>query len=176
MLKISRENKVCYLMGDFNLNLMNYQSSPKTGEFLDSIYSNMFYPLISRPTRITSYTATLIDNIFTNNIDNLMTSGLLFNDLSDHLPIFVIDFDDIWFEDHSDQFVVYRDRNPSNMTRLNDQLGSVDWSVLESINVLELLIQLFTLNLQKFTILVFQLKKGKLNVEEFINHGYLKSF
>ena len=49
-------------MGDFNLNLMNHQSSPKTGEFLDSIYSNMFHLLISRPTRIASYTATLIDN------------------------------------------------------------------------------------------------------------------
>ena len=134
MLKISRENKICYLMGDFNLNLMNHQSGPKTGEFLDSIYSNMFQPLISRPTRITSYTETLIDNIFTNNIDNLMTSGLLFNDLSDHLPIFEIDFDDTWFEDHSNQFVVYRDRNPINMTKLNDQLGSVDWSILESIN------------------------------------------
>ena len=86
-------------MGDFNLNLMNHQSSPKTGEYSDSIYSNMFHPLISRPTRITSYTATVIDNIFTNNIDNFMTSGLLFNDLSDHLPIFVIDFDDTWYED-----------------------------------------------------------------------------
>ena len=36
MSKISRENKICYIMGDFNLNLMNRQSSPKTGEFLDS--------------------------------------------------------------------------------------------------------------------------------------------
>jgi hypothetical protein len=38
MSKISRENKICYIMGDFNLNLMNHQSSPKTGEFLDSIF------------------------------------------------------------------------------------------------------------------------------------------
>ena len=42
--------------------------------------------------------------------------------------------------------------------------------------ILELHIQLFILNIQKFTILVFQLKKGKLNVEEFINYGYLKAF
>ena len=82
----------------------------------------------------------------------------------------MFDFDDTWFGDHSNQFVVYRDRNPSNVIKLNDQLGSVDWSVLESINdPIELHIQLFILNLQKFTILVFQLKKGKLNVEEFIN-------
>ena len=87
MSKISQENKMCYIMGDFNLDLMNHQSSSQTGEFLDSIYSNMFHPLISRPTRITSYTATLIDNIFTDNFHNLTTSGLLFNDLSDHLQI-----------------------------------------------------------------------------------------
>ena len=53
MSKISRENKIYYIMGDFNLNLMNHQSSSLTGEFLDSIYSNMFHPLISHPTRIT---------------------------------------------------------------------------------------------------------------------------
>ena len=67
MSKISRENKICYIMGDFNLNLMNHH--------LDSTYSNMSHPLISRPTRITSNMATLIDNIFTNNIHNYTTSG-----------------------------------------------------------------------------------------------------
>ena len=50
-------------MGDFNLNLMNYQSHNLTGEFLDMMYSNTFFPLITRPTRITSHSASLIDNI-----------------------------------------------------------------------------------------------------------------
>ena len=30
--KISNENKVCYLMGDFNLNLMNHRCHYVTGE------------------------------------------------------------------------------------------------------------------------------------------------
>ena len=64
--KISKENKICYLMGDFNLNLMNHQSHSATGEFLDALYSNMFFPLIMRPTTITPHSATLIDNIFVN--------------------------------------------------------------------------------------------------------------
>ena len=68
MLKISRENKICYLMGDYNLNLMNYNNHQFTNEFLDSMFSSMFVPLITRPTRITSNTATLIDNIFSNNL------------------------------------------------------------------------------------------------------------
>ena len=32
--------------------------------------------------------ATLIDNIFTNELTNQIISGLLINDISDHLPIF----------------------------------------------------------------------------------------
>ena len=32
-------------------------------EFMDSLFSYMFIPLINRPTRLTSHSATLIDNI-----------------------------------------------------------------------------------------------------------------
>ena len=42
-----------------------------------------FFPLIIRPTRIISNTATLIDNIFTNNLNNFSVSGLMFCDISD---------------------------------------------------------------------------------------------
>ena len=52
--KITKENKLCYIMGDFNVNIMNYQTNNLTGEFLDSMYSNLLSPLINRPTRITS--------------------------------------------------------------------------------------------------------------------------
>ena len=37
-------------MGDFNMNLVNYQSHNVTGELLDMMYSNTFFPLITRPT------------------------------------------------------------------------------------------------------------------------------
>ena len=37
-----------------------------------------------------STTNSLIDNIFTNCINDEIYSGLLINDLSDHLPIFII--------------------------------------------------------------------------------------
>ena len=47
------------------------------------------HPLITRTTRITSHSKTLIDNIFTTNISNLH-SGLIINDFSDQLPIFLI--------------------------------------------------------------------------------------
>ena len=49
-----------------------------------------FYPLISSPTRITNFTSTLIDNIFINEINTEMSSGIMINDISDHLPIFAM--------------------------------------------------------------------------------------
>ena len=90
--KISRENKICFLMGDFNVNLMNYHRHHLTGQFLDGTYSNTFFPLITSPLRITSHTATLIDNIFVNNFFQRSKSGLLFTDISDHLSVFFSPF------------------------------------------------------------------------------------
>ena len=55
--EIFRENKICFIMGDFNLNLINLQHHQNTGEFLYGLDSNMFFPMITRPTRITSHTA-----------------------------------------------------------------------------------------------------------------------
>jgi uncharacterized protein YozE (UPF0346 family) len=50
--KISRENKLCYIMGDFNVNFMNYQCHNKTGKFVDNIFSNMLYPRITAHTDV----------------------------------------------------------------------------------------------------------------------------
>ena len=51
-----------------------------------------FLPLIGKPTRITTNTTTLIDNIFTNVFDDKAAciNGLLCADISDHIPIFHI--------------------------------------------------------------------------------------
>ena len=35
--KISKENKICNLMGDFNINLLNYESHTPTDEFINNL-------------------------------------------------------------------------------------------------------------------------------------------
>lgn len=40
---------------------------------------------------ITYNCETLIDNIFTNNLENIILSGLIINDITDHLPVFSYD-------------------------------------------------------------------------------------
>ena len=62
--KIHRENKYCALLGDFNLDLLKFESHPSTENFLNTLGSFYFQPQILQPTRITDHSATLIDNIF----------------------------------------------------------------------------------------------------------------
>ena len=82
--------KTIFLCGDNNIDLLNPHKHKSIDEFIDTMYSINLYPLITRPTRITRNTATLIDNIFTNEMGKNMESGLLVTDITDHLPVFVI--------------------------------------------------------------------------------------
>ena len=87
---ISKKQKSIFLLGDFNVNFLNYNEHNETNEILDSLASNSFIPLILQPTRITSHSNTLIDNIFSNVIDPDIISGNLTATISDHLPQFAI--------------------------------------------------------------------------------------
>ena len=62
---VRMENKICYLLGDYNTNILNYASHVHTAQFV-MMSSSGFLPLITCPTRVTATSATLIDNIFTN--------------------------------------------------------------------------------------------------------------
>ena len=56
---ISKEQKSIFFLGDFNVNLLNYNENNQTNEFSDSLASNSFIPLILQPIRITSISNTL---------------------------------------------------------------------------------------------------------------------
>ena len=85
---VSKERKQVFLLGDFNINLLNYNDHQPTNDFLDSLDCNSFIPYISHPTRITSHSKTLIDNIFSNFISPEIISGNTTANISDHLPQF----------------------------------------------------------------------------------------
>ena len=76
-----------YIMGDMNIDLLKYHSHQQTERYLDMIYSLDLLPVITKPTRITNHTATLIEHIYTNNV-NRLTSGIVTVDISDHLSVF----------------------------------------------------------------------------------------
>ena len=89
---VQKENKLFYLQGDLNIDLFKHDVHGPTSELLDTIYSYNVYPLITKPTRVTTSSATLIDYIFSNNIDISYghTQGILCTSMSDHFAIFHI--------------------------------------------------------------------------------------
>ena len=76
-------------MGGFNLNLLKRNSNRKCFEFRTTPTSHSFHPAIFRPTRKTSTSQTLIDNIFCNNNNQINQSGIVTNSISDHFPVFL---------------------------------------------------------------------------------------
>ena len=58
--KTSKAQKSIFLLGDFNVDLLNYNEHNEANEFLASLASNSFIPLILQPTKITSHSNTLL--------------------------------------------------------------------------------------------------------------------
>ena len=81
-------NKV-YIMGDFNVNLLQYHRSNSVVDCCNNFISHGMYPLITKPTRTAAGSATLIDNIFTNEVNCVTRSAVIISDVSDHYPIFI---------------------------------------------------------------------------------------
>ena len=46
------ENKDIMIMGDFNINLINYNDDKNTGNFLDTMFSQSFLPYIATPPKL----------------------------------------------------------------------------------------------------------------------------
>ena len=53
-------------MGYFNIDLLDYESHHLTEEYINTMNSLSFQPMITKPTRITDHSATLIDHFFFN--------------------------------------------------------------------------------------------------------------
>ena len=75
---------------DHNLDLLKANTHPQTNEFLELNLRKSLIPCISKPTRITHKTATLIDNIMTSpSIQSNQNPFILVEDISGHMPILV---------------------------------------------------------------------------------------
>ena len=87
--KLTKENKTIYICGDFNADLLKYEDNNNYKKFYDLASSYGIFPTILLPTRVTEHSATIVDNIFTNNLDKSIKSGNIKTDFSDHYSQFI---------------------------------------------------------------------------------------
>ena len=104
------------LCGDWNFDLLQMETDSVSAEFMDTMLSLGLVHTISKPTRITDSSVTLIDNIFISN--NLhYSSGVLPYQVSDHFPIFAL-IHDIHAKQNTVDEIKYRLINNSTLDNL----------------------------------------------------------
>ena len=121
------KNKRAYLMGDFNIDMSKKIESPSILDFINITVSSGFYPLIDKPTRVSTRSATTIDNIFTNVYNSSTLSGILLTEITDHFPIFHISHSSV-DKKHKEKPHTYRKINIESLDTLNADLENADWS------------------------------------------------
>jgi len=77
------------LLGDFNIDALKYTSSEFVSTYIDSLFSSGFLQTITKPTRCTNRSATLIDHAITNISQDSFTNIILTTKISDHFPIII---------------------------------------------------------------------------------------
>ena len=108
--------------GDFNINLLKYNQNLISLQFVSLMYECNFRPVILRPTRVTSQSATLIDHIWVNCVEKVTKNGIIMTTMSDHYSAFVC----VNGSSNKDD-AVYKETTKRQMTdgALNDLQGLV---------------------------------------------------
>ena len=86
--KVESEQKDCYLLGDYNFDLLKHSTHGDTEKLSSTLNTSCYRPLITKPTRVTAHSCTCIDNIFSSVLSEPIL--ILYTDISDHFPIFSI--------------------------------------------------------------------------------------
>ena len=81
--------KEVVLIGDFNINLLDFDKNKIVQSFVNLMFRFGMIPTMNKPTRVKRHTATTIGHVFTNTImDNIeIKTAIVKADISDHFPI-----------------------------------------------------------------------------------------
>lgn len=136
--KLTKEKKEWLIGTDQNLDFMKINNHYGTNKLFDLLLSYGTYPVITKPTRITFNTATLIDNIY---ISEKLTidykTCILEFDISDHLPCLISIKNKILKNNSSKASYESRSLNNNNILNLKEELGKFDYLELETLDCQE---------------------------------------
>ena len=116
--------------GDYNINLLKRDRASSDWTALMSSYNLL--PLVTRPTRVTGSSATLIDNIFTNKYNMLSDVGVIQANISDHFAVF--SSLSMQGTEKIEYFEITKlNVSESNLSALSRELALFNWNALKSI-------------------------------------------
>ena len=84
---ISAEYDEIFIFGDFNIDVLKYNNCKMACEYIDLLFSFGLLQTVTKPTRCTYNTATLIDHSIIMPNSNEIENILIVNKISDHFPV-----------------------------------------------------------------------------------------
>ncbi len=135
--KLKHEKQII-LGTDQNFDLLRLEDHPQTANLFNLFLENSFLPTISKPTRITAHSGTLIDNIYLNNLSTNMDyrTGILLDNISDHLPIFCIITNKTHKKDNKAYTTIERRHiTAEKIQLLNSELSKINWDYLQNMQI-----------------------------------------
>ena len=95
-------------------------------------------PAVNKPTRVTRYTATVIDHIFTNSVTNTeIKSAIIKADISDHFPILFVAKVNVDVSIRTEQYILKRNICDQSIKKIKQKLRDVIWDdikITDSVN------------------------------------------
>ena len=84
------KDKPLLIIGDFNIDLLKYDTDPHVDKFVNTMMSNSLFPLVNKPTNFFRETSTLIDHAWCNILHENTKAHVLNISVSSHKPIFAV--------------------------------------------------------------------------------------
>ena len=178
--KTKCHNKKMFIVGDFNINSLDYTKNTVVKNFINLMFQNGTIPVINKPTRVTNKSTTCIDHIYINSFYNQdISSGIIKTDISDHLPVFII-HNDIKLSSFPNKIKKQiRLINSTQILAFKTELGKINWAHITSCqssnDAYDLFLEKFiTLYNTHFPIKTIEIKTKSL-FSPWITNGLLKS-
>ena len=112
-----------HIMGDYNVDLLDIKSQ-KASTFENTFLNNGYAPVISIATHERpNCKGTCIDNILTNDIENISLSGTVSDKIGDHSPIFEFTKIPMANEQKAEKHTQYYNFSNSNVDKFVDELA-----------------------------------------------------
>jgi Reverse transcriptase (RNA-dependent DNA polymerase) len=157
---INESEKQSYITGDFNFDILKFSSNEYIADYVNNFFMHGFIQIITKPTRCTSNSATLLDHVLTNDIQLSYESCILISKISDHYPIITICNSE---KMQRPQSIETRFINERSIQNFKNDLSNVNWATLLECNDTQLAYDIFSENFFFLYNLHFPLRKVKLN-------------
>ncbi len=175
---INEKNMTAFIFGDFNIDVLKYGKCQKTTDYIELLFSQGFIQTVTKPTRCTNNSASLIDHCITNSTTISHETFILTSFISDHFPI-LCNLSTTAKEKNC-KFIQGRNFSETNLAKFKDSLRAINWELIYSLDNSEDAYNYFLETFLSLYDIFFPLTKTRFNinyhkVDPWFTSGLLRS-